>query len=59
MSIRKCRNENCDNIFEAVTMGGKQCIDCLEKELGDTGCNCCTDPDCCTCYCDDLEGETK
>jgi hypothetical protein len=18
-------------------------------------CNCCTDPDCCTCYCDDLE----
>ena len=33
MSIRKCRNENCDNIFEAVTMGGKQCIDCLEKEL--------------------------
>ena len=29
------------------------------QELGDTGCNCCTDPDCCTCYCDDLEGETK
>jgi hypothetical protein len=20
-----------------------------------TDCNCCTDPDCCACYCDDLE----
>jgi len=30
-----------------------------ENKLVDTGCNCCTDPDCCNCYCDDLEGETK
>ena len=22
-------------------------------------CNCCTDPECCTCYCDDLQNVCK
>ena len=33
-------------------------IQVIEKVLNDRGCNCCTDPNCCTCYCDDLEEES-
>jgi hypothetical protein len=31
MSTRKCKNKGCNNTFDAVTMGAKSCLECLNK----------------------------